>query len=325
MRPEPPSRALGIGVIVSIALHLGAAAALVAEAHWRAEHPDHPPRPLSRLPEQQDHKITLGETTSNAVSMTWIGYDQFKEQFAEKSEVEQAALQRDPAAGGRPIPALPAPNPAALAQAVAEPAAELAEKVIRAVEALPEPVAVPEPTVAAAPEPPTDAEPAAAERPVAQPQREPTPVAEAPPAEPEPPRENPTGGEGNATGQASGVATAEGAESDRESDASSVVDAPVKKLGQPLAARGLRITSVKPRLSHRTQIMGGRRDPVVRLHFASDGRVRSVEFLQESGNVDIDRPVEDALFFWKAEGEALASLGDPDTGDTLSVVVRILR
>lgn len=326
MRPERPSRALAIGIVLSLVLHLGAGLAFVTREAWAAN-PDavESDRPLDRLPPQDQH-ITLGETTSTAVSMTWIGFDEYREHIVDKAEVEQAALQRDPSGGGRPIPAMPAPNPAAVAEAIARPAIEAADRMLKALEALPMPPPADTGDIAVAEHPEKDEEQAdAPDEP--EPAEQQVAEAHAPPKRPvESPQEQPPSeGEGDAKGPGAGTTIAEGEQSERESDASSLVEAQVKQLGQPLAARGLHITTTKPRLSYRTQIMGGSADPVVRLFFASDGRVRSVEFLQRSGNIDIDRPVEDALYAWRAEGEALATLGDPIKGETISVDVRIIR
>jgi outer membrane biosynthesis protein TonB len=317
-------------VVASLVLHLGAGVALVARDSWwpredEGAAPDMPDDAVPPPPSEQ--RITLGDTESTAVSMTWIGYDEYRKHAMDKAEVEQAALERDPSGGGRPFRPVPAPDPAAMAQAIAEPAAELAERVVRAIEALPMPPA-PGPAEVAAAENPAkeavEAEPAPPAKPskAAEASQEPTEQRTAQAQEPTP---KATPGEGEATGAGKGAAIAEGEQSDRESDASSIVDAPVRELGQPLAARGLRIATTKPRLSYRTQILGGGVDPVVRIFFASDGRVRNVEFLRRSGNSDIDRPVEDALYNWRAEGEALGSLGDARTGETISVDVRVIR
>jgi len=145
------------------------------------------------------------------------------------------------------------------------------------------------------------------------------------PTQPSAPQEPVPGGEGTAQGPGTGNSDANGLADDRESDASSIEAFPIKQLGKPLAARGLKIITTKPRLSYHTQIMGWGQDPIVRIAFASDGRVREAMFLQESGNPDIDGPVKDALYMWRAEGKALASLGDPITGNTITVDVRIVK
>lgn len=117
---------------------------------------------------------------------------------------------------------------------------------------------------------------------------------------------------------------------DRESVATAIKDSAEYKPGKPLASRGLRITTVRPDLSHFTALFASYQDPVARIFFARDGRVVDVHLLQESGHRDVDRNTLDALYRWKAEGELLKQLRpgvvEPGTnrllrGDDLAVGV----
>ncbi|MFO0875251.1 MAG: hypothetical protein U0575_14950 [Phycisphaerales bacterium] len=73
----------------------------------------------AHVPDPDD--LTLGIEAKTPSSMTWIGYDEFVEQIAQHSEVEQAAFDDDPSAGaGGQVPtdeSVPVPMPPSVAAA----------------------------------------------------------------------------------------------------------------------------------------------------------------------------------------------------------------
>ena len=70
--------------------------------------------------------------------------------------------------------------------------------------------------------------------------------------------------------------------------------------------------------------MGAKRDPVFRVHFRKDGRVERVETVETSGNPDVDRPVIDAIYQWRASGEPLVRLKEPSPPAEVVLEFRVL-
>lgn len=105
--------------------------------------------------------------------------------------------------------------------------------------------------------------------------------------------------------------TAPGMQSDRESTATSILTMRRDQFGKPLAGKGLEIKTVRPRFTQYTKIMTAPQSPVFRIHFRKDGTVERVETLRSSGVADVDRPVIDAIYKWRAAGKELDQLPDP--------------
>jgi len=113
--------------------------------------------------------------------------------------------------------------------------------------------------------------------------------------------------------------------SDQESDAAAIDSATkVDDWSKPLAAKGVKIRTVRPRFTHYTSLTARPLDPVIRLYFDRTGKVRKVEILRSSGYSDVDRPVVDAAYRWKAEGKPLSDLPEGEPAATLKVDFRIL-
>lgn len=94
--------------------------------------------------------------------------------------------------------------------------------------------------------------------------------------------------------------------------------------GRPAAAKGLKIKTTPPRWSITTQIVRAARNPVVAITFGKSGKVAKVLFVkgQNAGSPEVDGPLIDAIYEWRAEGEPLAKLSDqPDAG--ITIVMRI--
>lgn len=335
-------------LLTSVLLHIVAAGLL---ARWpddrdhsrslRIEDED----PEQRRQQQEEDPLRLGLDRGQATSITWIGFDEYKEHYAKKSVVDQPDLTMDPPSGepgeaiaaaeAEPQPASPEPAPPspqsppsqpAMAaappvpaeppvteseQPVAEPARALIAQPAEVKPELPmpvEPVAPAEAEQIATPLPETEPAPERAE-----PDEPAQPQPESPPAAPKPVPRTPAKGGGET-----------GAQSDRESPASSILTAEWTKLGQPIAAKGLEIKTRKPRFTQYTRLMGAQRDPIVRVHFRRDGRVELVEMVRSSGNPDVDRPVTDAIYQWRATGQSLERIPEPSPPGTLPVEFRIL-
>lgn len=116
-----------------------------------------------------------------------------------------------------------------------------------------------------------------------------------------------------------------GEQSDSDSDPfSEVVRIGPVELGRPVAAKGLQISTVRPRWSHTVTLLSNPTDPVVRLAFDNRGVCVDVQFVdgQNTGSEEVDGPLVAALYAWRARGEALTKLTDsPDS--TLRMTFRL--
>src|SRR5690606_35683094 len=79
--------------------------------------------------------------------------------------------------------------------------------------------------------------------------------------------------------------------------------------GKPLAARGLRIQTVRPKWSTYALATANPNDVAVRIWFDATGRVTKATIIQSSGRDDVDRPILDAVYRWRATGERLSLPG----------------
>lgn len=359
-RLENPSagrrRMLAAGV-VSVLIHAVAAAILLAGTGGQGA-----ARPSADLatpppPSETPDPLTLGSDLSQSTSITWIGFDEYQEHvLREKSEVDQPELSLDDPAGMPTPPAVaqtaPAPRPAQQPQPQpAEPQEVVAEAKPRppAPEPIdaeppapvitqapdPDPVETEEaPQVAAdekpvladrvgplAPDPAPESESTSVETPVAQTPAE-SPAPQTPPQEPQEPVE--TAEQPPAQPSAAPGSEATGQHADREADAASIVTATVSKLGRPLVAHGLEIQTIRPRYTYYTQVTATPRPPIVRVQFDRSGKVYRAQILQSSGSADVDRPLLDAIYQWRAKGKQLEGLSAGNPPETVSIEFRIL-
>ena len=269
---ELGGRRLTLAVAVSLAAHLLAAIALAARPGPGEAGAD----PLHEVRPDPD-RVKLGIRDSEATTITWIGFEDPTPHQARQATVEQAAQQ---IGGGQASPRPTSrPAPAARPRPTETPA-----------EAAPSPVRTPE--VSERPDTsfplPAPAEDAPDED--AAPNEDAPPSEEETPAQPSPqePAETP----GNA---------------ERESDAVSLKKPLKIEWGRPVAAEGLEILTRKkgPAYSAFTRSTSGRKVPLVEIWFGRDGLVKAVEMVRSSGNPDIDRPLKDALYTWRARGERI--------------------
>ncbi|MBU3728514.1 MAG: hypothetical protein FGM37_04605 [Phycisphaerales bacterium] len=177
-----------------------------------------------------------------------------------------------------------------------------------------EPAPPPAPTPQQAPDPPrSPPQPVTPEPPPPQQAADPA-QAQVPPAAQAPP-----GAGGASTPAPSGVIGPgegpgrpdAGQRSDRESDATSVINVPPEKwrTGAPIAHKGVEILTRRPELPILTRLTTRPMHPVADLFFDNQGKPVSVKIVQSSGYPDdIDQPVIDALYRWRAKGSQLARL-----------------
>jgi hypothetical protein len=117
---------------------------------------------------------------------------------------------------------------------------------------------------------------------------------------------------------------ADGEKSDRESDATSIVDVPQSKWrnGRPLASKGLNVRTQRPVFDELTTISTAPANPIIEIDFDKEGvPTKDTQILQSSGSPLIDQPILDCLFRWRASGSQLTNLPE---GKTLKYRIRLI-
>lgn len=97
--------------------------------------------------------------------------------------------------------------------------------------------------------------------------------------------------------------------------------------GQPAAGRGLEITTTRPRFANLTLLTASPRDAIARIAFGRDGKPVKVELVQSTGRPDVDQPLLNALYQWRAKGKELLALPEPLPGRepaTIDLTFRIV-
>ena len=175
----------------------------------------------------------------------------------------------------------------------------------------PEKTAEAKPAQPTTPQPPTVATPPPS--PASPPQQQ---AAASPPANPS--QQTPATQAGTAPGKPT-----DGEKSDRESDATSIVDVPQAKWrnGRPLAGKGLNVRTQRPVFDELTTISTGGANPIVEIEFDKEGVPKNCVILQSSGSQLIDQPIIDCLYRWRASGSQLTNLPE---GKTLKYRIRML-
>lgn len=297
---------LPLAFATSLLLHaLGVGILVVAPSSSSNPSPEgHEPAAEEPLREPFRPLIRLGSQTSQAYTLTWIGYDEETPHVATPSDLDQAAQSPgDPLPPTNRIPDEPTPPSPITAQADAQsssqpsdPSPAAAQAVEELIKALSELARTLEETGEQSSET-GEALTAASSADSPDQTREFMPLPEPQPKQLPPPRQTPQP-----------ASPESGNRADRESVATSTLQAAKEDLGKPLAAHGLEIRTVRPRFSHFTRLTARPRDPLLRIQFDHLGRVYDVEVIRSSGNEDVDRNLRDAAFQWRAAGEPLAKL-----------------
>jgi len=132
----------------------------------------------------------------------------------------------------------------------------------------------------------------------------------------EPRQPSPAGSAGDTTAK-------RGELSDRESDATSIIEVPMNawQLGRPLAAQGIVLRPVRPRFTTLNRLDGIARNPIGELVIGRDGVPTSARIIRSTGNESVDQAIRTALFRWRASGEQLEKL---KPGQTLTIRLRLI-
>ncbi len=348
---------LGVGLAVSLLLHAGAALWLgFAPARAAAFPASKIEADVERLPDP----LRLGMDIPRNASIAWLGVlENPVEAAAPESEVDQAELS--PVPGAVPVPEV---SPPEVVEAVEEPVEEpleimppVAPVVVppAAEEPVGGPVIEPEPEPEPPVEPAAEPDPAPPELVTEQPIAPTVPpeMNEPNPAEPVeateagvmgPPEPTPEERVSEARAEARPVQptprppTPEGAPGELDERASDAAmrrtarELPVERLGRPLQASGeLQLTTVRPVWSLQVRnAYSPRRNPFIEIRFGGDGRVRWARFVpladgtEGSGYEEVDQPLLNAVFRWRASGPAIEALRGREPGATHDIVMRFL-
>jgi hypothetical protein len=296
--------ALGASLAVHAGLFLWIDRAL--DDRYRLQEADRVEAVMIALPP----KLQLGLEQASKPSPTWLGFEEYQEQFAEMSPTEQAAFADEtpvPSQDGQE-PVIPAIDVNKLTEAVdqvssevAKTAAEVAKQLER-IRSLMEssmavkgsPLAVEEVSEAAAA--------LTVEAPKTESQTEPSP-AQAPPA-------------ARSNEQVGSLA-------DKQSLPTSIIDIPPDqwKLGKPLASQGLELKPRRPTLTVLTMLTAAPGNPLCVIYFNHEGVAVKAAVLRSSGDQRVDSAILASLYRWRALGKALDEVKDDHP---LEVTVRIL-
>jgi len=306
-------------------------------------------RPPQFTPEPEAPEVKLGIDESEASTLTWIGYEQFQEHMARLAEMEQAQFDLGGAAvagGGSPAGADVAPQPRPEAVQPLETTASdapsdpsTADATVAANPKQPPLPAMPDDTLPA----PRDSQEQADETP---PLAAATPAKDSPtPAPPEQPPSPPGAAADTANANDAPAAPANDASqsaedlpptpdpSDQEADAATKVQVNVKRQGGPVAARGLRVRTIRPKLTPYQESRFGRIAINVKIEFARSGAPKRIyiarphpktgKVLWEPGSatVGFESAIISALYRWRASGKQLNEL---DKDETLPVLFELI-
>lgn len=338
-------RNLGVGVVLSVVLHLVIATGLVARSLL-------PDLSLEAAMDREDETappLKLGIDRSQVATINWVGFETPTEHSAQNSTVEQAAVTpvvglAEAASEDEPSPET-VPTEAAQPEVQPQPEPEPTPQSEPAPESEATPTTEPTPSmplvpvemlgpIRAAPasespliqmepgellRPPKPAEPAAAPPETTPAETTPTPEAKPSSApQPTPAQES---------AKPADPAGTPGIQDEREADASAITKTLEVRPGKPIAAEGLQITTSRPVYGVTVQAISNPRNPVVCIQFDRSGKVRRADFVVrdgkrlDTGSIHVDAPLMDAIYRWTAKGKALESLRKDET---LPVEIRLL-
>lgn len=313
--------------------------------------PVEPPKPVK--PPEDEASVKLGNPDApDSASKAWLGVSENATPGGRHASTDQALFQP-----GRPGAPGPAQTPTATDAAPASDEAHPPEPLPRPSQAQPAPQSVPQPVAPPGSRPPVDAPASAEPAPDASGPRPPvaaddpsvgplTPAQmQAAQLQPQPPRPTdvPPSEASESDAPASPAAphaatptrpaapgpptpaTGDGGLGDQsESDSFTTSDTIDYRPGRPLAARGLKIITVRPNYSLATLAVRTPRVALVRMVFGRDGKVLRAGFVdgRDAGHRDFNEPLMDAVHRWRAEGPQLLKLPADKPNAGLAVTIR---
>ena len=287
-------------------------------AHELEEHLDE-----QELPEQE----RLGLDQSTTSSMTWVGYDTYKEHLAQLAEFDQAQFN-EASSPDTSTPSnqqtTPAEQPGTPSKAGGQPAKPSTPSTTQSgggsgpIDGLGDDGGG-IPTTGKGPlaDAPTGKADKNGEKPAKEPgKQEPEPAKPAKESEPQKPGDQPTSGGGAPDPPQPDAA-------DKSSDATSTITVPREKWisGHPIASQGLELLPRKPKFTS-LQETYGRRNLMATIRFGKDGKPTAAEIHQSSGHSGIDAAILASLYRWRAKGTRLDALAEKKTIDiTLELIM----
>lgn len=270
-----------VGVIVAVGLHALALSAATWDLWRQAAGAAELPAEVEELLPQP--RVTLGRAGPRVATVAWIAHDDFRRLMAPPSATEQPAAQQDVEpmdAAAMPVDPTP-PSPAAPRELPQPPAPSLVE------------AAEPPQSDMPLDPPPTDvpdrvAAPGQTAPDTVDAKRYPTPFLEAaarPTAAPREPREV--------------SPTRIRPQSDRVTP------------GGVIVADGIEIHTAQPRFALTTTLTAVPRNTRVRVVFNAAGEVIEAQLLASTGYLDVDGPILQSLYRWRASGPRLAEQTGP--------------
>lgn len=286
-------------------------------------------------PEEQER---LGLETSTTSSMTWVGYEEYQEHLAQLAEFDQAQfVEASSQASSTPSQqTTPAERPGNPSTAGGEPAPKTTTTETSGggsgpIDGLGDDGGGIPTTTGSGPlaDNPTGKADAKGEKPADTPGKD-KPAKEKPAKEstPQPPGKQPdSGGGAPATPPSDSPLPPEPDAADKASDATSTISVPREKWisGHPVASQGLELFPRKPSFTT-LQTLSGARNMLVTIRFGKDGKPKTVDILEHSGNEGIDAAVKASLYRWRAKGTRLDAVADEQTLDiTLELIMHRRR
>lgn len=111
---------------------------------------------------------------------------------------------------------------------------------------------------------------------------------------------------------------------DKESDPTSLRRTARYESGRVEAGEGLEILTVNPSFDAATRNFSLPRSPVFEIKFDRNGEVKRLRMLRSSGFPNVNEPIKNAMFKWRARGKALDELpNEPDAGVVLRITIRL--
>ena len=279
-----------IAVCASIGMH-----ALVLPLVSASESLAHSPTTKAthlKTPKLENDEIELGIDNSTTSTLTWIGYDEYEEQRARVSEIEQAEMNADVSVSPTKFQKEATPQES-------RPEKEILDKFVESLQK--SPFLVLKNKTEALQSGQTD-EP-------------PTPAPDVVPAEPSEPAEPIKPSEPAQPDEPSEPVKPSDSSSDRDSEATSVIQISPEqwKTGKPLAANGIVLRPKRPSFTANQTVSNIAGNLVADLIINKHGKPTDVIIQVSTGSFSIDRAIESSLYRWRASGKNIDALVDDET------------
>ena len=278
-----------IAVCASIGMH-----ALVLPLVSASESLAHSPTTKAthlKTPKLENDEIELGIDNSTTSTLTWIGYDEYEEQRARVSEIEQAEMNADVSVSPTKFQKEATPQES-------RPEKEILDKFVESLQKSPFLVLK---NKTEAPQSGQTDEP-------------PTPAPDAVPAEPSEPAQ---------PDEPSEPVKPSDSSSDRDSEATSVIQISPEqwKTGKPLAANGIVLRPKRPSFTANQTVSNIAGNLVADLIINKHGKPMNVIIRVSTGSFSIDRAIESSLYRWRASGKNIDALVDDET---ITITINVL-